>query len=313
MDECKERRDAELEFVASAYSPEESWCEATGDDNAKEGQHRVHRRLDMPHQDHCIQICLSLTLPSEYPVSAMLEVSATTASTSTDDKADNEKKCPHYLQKMALNALPELLSTCRQVATESMGEEAVFLVLNQAEEWIQEEWPTYCKNHHLANNERGSSLQEDSSTLDASRSSSQKSQAVVVLGRRLIYSHHIISKIKRGDIRSLASNYKLTGYMKIGWPGLLIIEGREEDCAAFYDEIRPWCWKYLVVRGEQQETIPTGKSLDSERRFQEFLEVDNMSLVAQHCREVGLEALFRTSSLSNKYESVCQSFRRPVE
>jgi hypothetical protein len=32
-------------LVASAFSPEGSWCEATDDDNAKEGQHRVHRCL----------------------------------------------------------------------------------------------------------------------------------------------------------------------------------------------------------------------------------------------------------------------------
>jgi hypothetical protein len=106
-------------------------------------------------------------------------------------------------------------------------------------------------------------------------------------------------------MKSLASHYKLTGFMKIGWPGLLIIEGREEDCISFYDEIRRWNWQYLVVRGEQQEAISNSVSsssseddddnLDAHRKFHEFLEVDDMSPVAQHCRKVGLEALFRTS------------------
>ena len=99
-------------------------------------------------------------------------------------------------------------------------------------------------------------------------------------------------------MKSLASALSLTGYVKIGWPGLIVLEGREEDCVEFYDSMRRWSWKFLVVRGEQQERIPTlssGASLDGARKFHEFIETDDMSVVAQHCREVGLEALFKTS------------------
>ncbi|KAL3903536.1 MAG: hypothetical protein SGARI_005333 [Bacillariaceae sp.] len=49
------------------------------------------------------------------------------------------------------------------------------------------------------------------------------------------------------------------------------------------------------MRGEQQETVPKGSTIDSMRKFSAFLEVEEMSTVAEHCREVGLEALFRTS------------------
>eukprot|EP00934_Nitzschia_sp_Nitz4_P005321 Nitzschia sp. Nitz4//scaffold3_size479765//432084//432980//NITZ4_000183-RA/size479765-exonerate_protein2genome-gene-1.302-mRNA-1//1//CDS//3329551007//5311//frame0 len=123
----------------------------------------------------------------------------------------------------------------------------------------------------------------------------------LVLGRRLIYSHHIISKVKRADIKRLVSDLHLTGYMKIGWPGILIIEGSEQDCICFYDEIRPWSWKYLVVRGEQQVVLQSSKDsqmrevVDRSRRFSQFVEVDNMSVVAQACRDVGLESLFKTA------------------
>jgi hypothetical protein len=68
--------------------------------------------------------------------------------------------------------------------------------------------------------------------------------------------------------------------MRIGWPGLLILEGRDEDCMAFYDEIRPWQWKYLVVRGEQQETVMPHSSMDSQRQFSVYLQVEDMSVVA---------------------------------
>jgi len=96
--------------------------------------------------------------------------------------------------------------------------------------------------------------------------------------------------------------------MKIGWPGIIIIEGSEEDCIAFYDDIRPWSWKFLVVRGEQQESVA---GIDDARKFEQFLEVDDMSVVAQHCRKVGLEALFRTSM--KVYESKSESDNHSVE
>lgn len=273
MEECKERRDAEIEFVESAYSPDEAWCERTSLD-------KIVRRLHLPSQDDGevrVAICLRLTLAADYPSESPLHLDA-----SLDDERTNSAA----LLKSALNALPTLLSVCRTVAVENQGEESVFLVLNQAEEWIQHDWPNFCQ-------QEGKSL-----TTNISNSPPNNSNDALVLGRRLIYSHHIISKIKRADIKSLASHYELTGYMKIGWPGLLIIEGKEEDCMSFYDEIRPWAWQYLVVRGEQQEAIRNNSasdSLDKHRKFHEFLEVEDMSLVAQHCRSVGLEALFRTS------------------
>ena len=87
----------------------------------------------------------------------------------------------------------------------------------------------------------------------------------------------------------------MKGYVKIGWPGIIIIEGSEEHCQCFYDDIKVWAWKYLVVRGEQQEKVGFGETVDSLRRFSCFQEVSEMSTVADHCRELGLEALFKTS------------------
>ena len=127
---------------------------------------------------------------------------------------------------------------------------------------------------------------------DTNKEGDSNRNDAVILGRRLIYSHHIIAKRKRVDLQQLARDYHLTGYVKIGWPGLIVVEGREEDCQQFYDAIRGWSWQYLVVRGEMQESV---SALDQARRFVGFQEVPDMSIVANRCREVGLEALFRTS------------------
>jgi hypothetical protein len=270
MEEAKDRRIAELEFVAAAYDSDEAWCEDAGESDSPHTS-KVHRRLDLVCEDRSLKIRLTLFLPSDYPTDSPLDVTAFVE--------DSNDRSNLLVVKAAYNALPSLVESCRQVALESIGEEAVFVVLSHASSWIIDEWPQYCKNRKA----------EETHIQVSSTAQS------VILGRRLIYSHHIISKIKRTDIISLSSLYNLTGYMKIGWPGIIIVEGCEQDIVAFYDEIRPWCWKYLVIRGEQQEQIPTGKSLDSQRRFPIFQEVEAMSIVAQHCREVGLEALFRTS------------------
>jgi hypothetical protein len=285
--ECQERREAELEFIASAYTPEEAWYN-NGHDNLTQ----IHRRLHLTclNTDPTtttttiteLSVELTLQLPQKYPISEPLMV--------VDVKLDqdNKTKGNRYvvLQKRALNALPSMLETCRTIAKDHMGEESVFAVLGAAEDWIHEEWPKLVNNH----NERQPKIEHPDN-----KSLREVTTETRFLGRRLIYSHHIIAKKKRADIKTLAADYELTGYMKIGWPGLLIIEGDEEDCNQFYDEIRPWSWQYLVVRGEQKEQVPEGKSMEAIRCFANFIEVDDMSVVADHCREVGLEALFRTT------------------
>jgi Protein of unknown function (DUF1115) len=275
--ECKERREAELEFVASAYEPEEAWCEQDNMDNSI----LIHRRLRLESAESCLPIRITLKLPQRYPVSEHLHV--VDAKMELNNQSSIGSSCNAVLQKIALNASPSLLEVCRGTAFEHAGEESVFVVLSAAEEWIHERWPAL-----LESNSDGPQQPKE-----------EVNEIIIhetrVLGRRLIYSHHIIAKKKRADIKMLADDYELTGYMKIGWPGLLIIEGDEQDCNQFYNEIRPWSWQYLVVRGEQQEVVPRGKSMESVRRFANFTEVEDMSVVAEHCREVGLEALFRTS------------------
>ena len=258
-DELEARRNAEIEFVSSAFGPDEAWC-----DRDSNGMPEIHRRLKLLCNGESISLLLTLIMPLGYPASDSLAISCRVDAT----------KDPS-LARTAYKAMPKLVEACREQIV--VGEESVFLVLTRAEEWIADNWDDYYSMPVT---------QESLAMPNIGGSTS------VTLGRRLIYSHHIISKIKRSDIKQLASQYKLTGYLKIGWPGLILIEGAEEDCSAFYDEIRPWCWKYLVVRGEQQEQV---REIEPNRKFVNFVETDDMSLVARRCREVHLEALFQTS------------------
>ncbi|KAG7356412.1 DUF1115 domain containing protein [Nitzschia inconspicua] len=278
--ECQERRDAELEFVSSAYEPEEAWWDHQVDTIL------IHRQLRLESSASSLLIRLILQMSPSYPVMEPLQVMDVkllhdTQISSISNSSSNNN---NLLQKTALNSFHSLLQICRSTAIEHTGEESVFAVLNAAEEWVRDQWPKILRECNSKKPENNQNKFESAIKTETN-----------VLGRRLIYSHHIIAKKKRADIKALAAHYELTGYMKIGWPGLLLIEGDEQDCIHFCDEIRPWSWQYLVVRGEQQQQVPIGKSMESLRRFAVFSEVEDMSVVAEHCKKVGLEALFRTS------------------
>jgi hypothetical protein len=347
-----DRRLAEVEFVTCAYSLEEAWCDTgttsmnttnSADDGVQEDI-QIHRRLDLTIPNNmndntengdvviAVPVCLTLTLPPSYPTSSALRISGRVivlaGDKPTGNSANNNMNTNDLLklQKVVYATLPQMVHSCRDLAMENIGEEAVFLVLHHAEEWIQTEWPGLYREQQQQQPQGAAASQikinvhNDDHYLVSSRNPRPPPlpPSSLVLGRRLIFSHHIISKIKRRDIHDLVKHHRLTGYMKIGWPGILLIEGAEEDCIAFYDTIRPWQWQYLVVRGEQQDTVPSssrgnhddddddddgGDVLDRYRKFQTFQEVEDLSQVAQHCREVGLEALFQTSMKNFKNET----------
>eukprot|EP00918_Siedleckia_nematoides_P088441 GHVU01194423.1.p2 GENE.GHVU01194423.1~~GHVU01194423.1.p2 ORF type:complete len:241 (+),score=35.47 GHVU01194423.1:473-1195(+) len=123
-------------------------------------------------------------------------------------------------------------------------------------------------------------------------------QSEYTLGRRMCYSHHIRSNVKRGYITKWAKELHLGGYSKIGYPGLIVVEGPEAGCQEYVSRLQRLQWKHFVVRGEEVVQVAPGCSLDATRllplRFEELGSQD-MSLLASSCRDRGLETLFLTS------------------
>ncbi|KAL7566877.1 hypothetical protein ACA910_021367 [Epithemia clementina (nom. ined.)] len=306
------RRQAELELLSAAFSPEEAWCEGVDTDSPA-----VHRQLILKHgasltvttttdhpssqqqQHHQIPILLSLQMVPNYPETEPLEVSVQITRKEQQRSATDSLCAPSSSRLVKLvydEGISSLLSHCQTMAASMEGSEGIFSVLSAADEWAQDIWPVLVQERMKETSSASSNTSKNNND-----SSSNNGPTIVVLGRRLIYSHHIISKQKRKDLQDLAQQYQLTGYVKIGWPGLILIEGQEEDCCQFYDNIRQWAWQYLVVRGEMQENISvpessiTASALNAQRRLVGFHEVSEMSTVANACREVDLEALFKTS------------------
>ncbi|GAB5360602.1 hypothetical protein AAMO2058_000641400 [Amorphochlora amoebiformis] len=119
----------------------------------------------------------------------------------------------------------------------------------------------------------------------------------IMFGRRLVYSHHIINPNKRAAVVNWAIELGLSGCSKIGWPGVIVVEGLEQNVREYIHALSRLKWKYLAVRGEEVLHGKEGDTVDSlrafPRGFQEF-GVDCMSEMAKLCRDCGVESLFQT-------------------
>lgn len=121
-DEALQRQQEELDFLTAAYDPHEAWSV---------NSERVCRRLSLPHGDTTAQVLLVLYLPPLYPIDQCLEVSG-----SVESGVDST------LEKAARAALPDLLHGCTQVAQALQGSDAIMSVLEFADDWVNEHWPT---------------------------------------------------------------------------------------------------------------------------------------------------------------------------
>jgi len=113
------------------------------------------------------------------------------------------------------------------------------------------------------------------------------------LGRRGVWFHHIISKVKRADLKSVAADFAVGGYFKIGWPGVMICEGEESDVDEFLRAVHRWRWQAMVVRATEVsdvEDVASSRVLPAQLVE---LPQDAMSDLAARCEEAGLQHLFR--------------------
>ena len=93
----------------------------------------------------------------------------------------------------------------------------------------------------------------------------------VTFTRMWIYSHHIYSKIKRKDILDYSSELQLSGFSMPGKPGIIVIEGMEEDVEEFWYRIRSMNWKRLVMKEKTCEVCPLC-DMEGLRKFKGFEE-----------------------------------------
>ena len=132
--------------------------------------------------------------------------------------------------------------------------------------------------------------------------------------RQWIWVHHITDTGRRKSIIQHArDHFNLCGYLKYGYPGVIVVEGRHVDCHAFVawvkgNKSRPGGgfgrnWGHHV-RGEINFTTTANDDNDDDdtnnddnatRAFtSEFVEVEDMRDLSAACKEAGCEDEFLT-------------------
>ena len=224
------------------------------------------------HLPHC---CLRFTLPHDYPASEA-------PICSIDESPD-----------------PSILADLIRQAEERIGQESLLFLIEQCRDHCEEAIVALA-DEALANDSDLALAMQLSETPEASATdpcTKGGKSTGRTFGRRCIYSHHIIAASKRAAVMQGALDRGLSGASKIGWPGVIIVEGEEEQCQAYVRMLTSLRWKFIVVRGEEIFAIPDGKTVEDLRRFppgfREF-EASQMSQMATYCKEAGLHKLFMT-------------------
>ncbi|CAJ1360341.1 unnamed protein product [Effrenium voratum] len=188
----------------------------------------------------------------------------------------------------------DLCGRLQEVAQAANGEECLLQLIQEAEQLIRT-WVEDVAVAEAAEAAEDGEDAEDPGALDLDLHAVQRKCEGGRLGRRAMFSHHIIAPSKRQAIKQWAMQLDLGGLAKVGWPGVIIVEGDERNVAAYVDALSRLRWKHFVVRGEQMIDAAPGVCLDSLRVLPTPLREyppDAMSEFSAHCRNLGVEELF---------------------
>jgi hypothetical protein len=85
------------------------------------------------------------------------------------------------------------------------------------------------------------------------------------------------------------------GFAKIGYPGVVILEGSAENVDEFVVLLKSLHWKAIAIRGEREEAFRDEGAMNHARKFDKRimeLRDKDLSQLAQICRDAGIEDLF---------------------
>ena len=131
-----------------------------------------------------------------------------------------------------------------------------------------------------------------------------------------IWVHHITDKDRRKSIIEEANCLKLSGFLKSGYPGVILIEGRSDDCQSFVTWVkgnksrpggfgRQWghhCRGQIVLDSQKdwrlsQEILSPCSDIQNASTF---TELEDLADLAEECRKADLEDEFLTYVMQHK-------------
>ncbi|THV02296.1 hypothetical protein K435DRAFT_775649, partial [Dendrothele bispora CBS 962.96] len=122
----------------------------------------------------------------------------------------------------------------------------------------------------------------DSSTT----SQSQKYHALFV-------SHHLVSPKKRRSLQGWSSSLHIFGFAKLGYPGVIYVQGAKEDVEEFVENVKGMQWLALRLRFLEalvDETKKKGTGVKEEGRLEGWKEFQKVGEVMEEMRRIGRES-----------------------
>ena len=173
------------------------------------------------------------------------------------DQREDVSTTTSIARKVVINALPRLVAACSWEAKVLCGQESIIAIVSSAEIWIQNDWQTILEKELLLANSSSTECNNNNGNTNNKNSSERKSneQKGLVLSRLLLESHHITDRNKVKLVKDLTSQFNLGCSLKIGRPGLVLIEGLDENCKTCASELV----KNRTKQRAQNMTKKTGK------------------------------------------------------
>ncbi|CAH2091958.1 unnamed protein product [Euphydryas editha] len=195
-----------------------------------------------------------------------LEISVNLPSLYPEEEPDIYVRC-NQLNRQEETALNSDLT--KYIKDNHLGEECLYTAISWVQENIQKykneieklKTPTITKNNSACN-----------------------------FSRLWVYSHHIYNKKKREEIVKMAKEYSLTGFCLSGKPGVICVEGIENDCQEWWKIIKSMNWKKIVIRKTENFKLSEKNTVQKFHNFEEIH--SDMSSFSKYLDAFGLSDIF---------------------
>ena len=262
----RDRLTSELNFVSSAYGENEILV-------SKEEIIR-YLRLHANQNEESVGVTLTLRIPDGYPdpEQGIVDVSAQIA----DDSG-----CTDFTRKCVEDSLPSLIDVCRSEAQAKSETQRIISILTTADYWVQIDW---------------FDIQTNLRSLNAGSPSQVNKQ--IEICRLLVDTTHIDDAL---SIKHIALKHGLGGYVMVGHPGFLLLEGREENCESCVESLNTIShdlfhsgefskWSKFFVVGKIIGMTPDLKSgMLLPAKLAPLYYSDGIEKLKEACHRVGLE------------------------
>ncbi|KAH8099459.1 hypothetical protein BXZ70DRAFT_1009266 [Cristinia sonorae] len=122
-----------------------------------------------------------------------------------------------------------------------------------------------------------------SDTLDPSNSSQAPELILDMTYHALLTSHHLISPTKRRSLQQWSSQLAVSGFAKVGYPGVIYCQGSQSGVEQFVANVKAMQWLALRLRFVEP---PVDDIVEGERKW---IELEKVGEVVQEMRRLGRE------------------------